>query len=345
MKIDGKKNNTTIYEFFRCLLERSFIVVLIFWNYIFEFIHIIKNVKKDTKKYHLTSFSILYNTLLKYPLLGFQPSAYFMYHLYENSFLEYLTLFEEANCVSKKNNHQPLLLDNKLQFKRHLPDSLHTPKLIAYSDSFHKRIIYVSNPRTDQVVIKPIAGKGGYGIVFVSAQNLTEAVQRFNKRCIVEECIEQHIDLNAIFSGSINTVRVLTVKRGNEPEILSVILRVGRTTTHHVDNIAQGGICIGVDASSGVLGAGYTFYKYGHCRYTSHPDTAYIFQGKKIPFFDDVKALACTAHASFPKFVIIGWDIAVTPSGPVLIEGNRIPDLSLHQIFKPLKRTLASVIY
>ena len=92
--IEENKYKTTLSEECRSKAERFLIILQIFRNYLFEVVQIIKNLQKDTKKYKLSSFSILYNTLIKYPLLGFQPSAFFMYRLYENSYTEYLTLFE-----------------------------------------------------------------------------------------------------------------------------------------------------------------------------------------------------------------------------------------------------------
>jgi hypothetical protein len=341
---EGKEYTTTIYEDLRCIAERLFIIFLFFRIYIFDFIRIIKNIRKDKKKYNLSCFSILYNSLVKYPFLGFQPSAYFMFKLYENSFHEYLTFFEETNGVSKKNKHCPYLLDNKLKFKLHLPDSIPTPKLIAYANGYHKKIFRVSNPSSKNIILKPITGKGGLGIHIIPSEHIAEAIQQFNRRYIIEECIEQHSELNTIFSGSVNTVRVLTLKKDKEPVILSVILRVGTTTTHHVDNIALGGICVKLEPTFGILGTGCTFYSYGHHEYTAHPDTHYKFEGKKIPFFDEIKNLAIHAHTCFPMFLIIGWDIAVTETGPILIEGNRIPDLSLHQIFQPLQKELAAAL-
>jgi glutathione synthase/RimK-type ligase-like ATP-grasp enzyme len=338
-----KKHLTPLLEEIRSRVERFLIVLLIVRNYLFEVIRILKNRRNDAKKYNLSSFSILYNTLIKYPLLGFQPSAFFMYRLYENSFTEYLTLFEETNCIAKINKHEPYLLDNKLEFSRTLHNGIRTPKLLAFSDASTKKINYVFEPHTKKVVIKPIAGRGGIGVRIVPSENLKETVQKYHKKCIVEECIEQHTLLNDIFNGSVNTLRVLTYKKNEEITIPSVILRVGRIPTQHVDNIAKGGICIDIDNDTGMLGKGYTFYDYGHHEYTSHPDTNHEFFGEKIPFFQEAKDLAVAAHRCFPGFVIVGWDIALTETGPVLIEGNRIPDLSLHQIFSPLREKLRRI--
>lgn len=33
-----------------------------------------------------------------------------------------------------------------------------------------------------------------------------------------------------------------------------------------------------------------------------------------------------------PKIMVIGWDVAITPNGPMFVEGNRRPGFDLVQI-------------
>jgi hypothetical protein len=43
--------------------------------------------------------------------------------------------------------------------------------------------------------------------------------------------------------------------------------------------------------------------------------------------------LAVAAHALFSDRLVIGWDIAIAEGGPIIIEGNRGPDMDLMQRF------------
>jgi hypothetical protein len=54
----------------------------------------------------------------------------------------------------------------------------------------------------------------------------------------------------------------------------------------------------------------------------SHPLTGLIFQDFKIPFFDQAVQMVTRAAGLLPCAKVIGWDVGITPDGPVLIEGN-----------------------
>lgn len=64
-----------------------------------------------------------------------------------------------------------------------------------------------------------------------------------------------------------------------------------------------------------------------------HPNTGAQIAGATLHRWDEVRAFAIAAHKVFGDRVIVGWDIAVTPDGPVLVEGNGAPDLDIMQRF------------
>jgi hypothetical protein len=73
----------------------------------------------------------------------------------------------------------------------------------------------------------------------------------------------------------------------------------------------------------------------GGTRYQEHPDTGIRFEGRTVPFYDDAVALCRRAHfALAPDLFVIGWDVAITPRGPVTLEANLFPMLS-EEMFQP----------
>ena len=63
-----------------------------------------------------------------------------------------------------------------------------------------------------------------------------------------------------------------------------------------------------------------------------HPDTNLVFDGWKIPFYEDAVELIKKAHRLFPLLQTIGWDVAITEDGPVLVEGNHDWDIEMLQV-------------
>jgi hypothetical protein len=64
-----------------------------------------------------------------------------------------------------------------------------------------------------------------------------------------------------------------------------------------------------------------------------HLDTGADIVGRKLPQWEELKALAIQAHRAFADRVLVGWDIGVTDQGPLVVEGNSSPDLDIVQRF------------
>jgi hypothetical protein len=97
--------------------------------------------------------------------------------------------------------------------------------------------------------------------------------------------------------------------------------------------LSHGAIGSWVDLESGTLGPGRTRHELG---YTSViPGTDKIFVGSKLPHWAEVRDVALQAARVFPWARSIGWDIAISDRGPVLIEGNAEWSTSLLQIPAP----------
>jgi len=344
----GKKKSS-FYD--KTIHIREYFEITGYWT--FKWFHdgllLLKNLKRDTKKYNINAINIIYNSLIKYPLLGFLPTNYFTYYFYKdtnkNSYRNYISFLEHIK-ISKVNTHMPWILNNKLQFHLYFQDKIKIPKLIAQFNPHNNKIHYYNRTSNNKVVIKPTYGKCGDGVKVVNSDRLEEILNKCSKDYIVEDFIEQHHLINKIFSGSVNTIRILTLKKNDRDfDAITAILRVGKREDVFVDNNSAGGLTIGVDIGSGTLKKGYTYYEFGQDEYTYHPKTKYKFYGKHIPFFKEVKEIAVSAHRYVPMFTIVGWDIAITENGPIIIEGNRTPDLNNIQPHLPMKNLLSPNIF
>ena len=353
MSRDEKENN--LYENYqsRLVIEVLYIIDIstallwYIWLWTLGSFLVLKNIKRDVQKCNLHSFSILYNALIKYPLLGFEPSQFFEYKLYKNSYKEYMTIYDtlvKIREINKKDPYKPYLLDNKLSFKMHINDRVRFPKLIAYYNHRNKKIKFYDKPSNNKVVIKNLLGGGGVGVWIASADNYIDILKknRFKSK-IAEEFIMQHNFLNEIFNGSVNTVRCITVQNNESIYLLNTTLKVGVKKSKGKDNVHFGGFCIEIDMETGKLGIGRPFYP-ENIEYKCHPETKFKFYGKTLPYYNELKQIAIDAHKCFPMYTIIGWDIAISETGPVVIEGNRVPYFKLGEIHEPLKKKILPFI-
>ena len=65
---------------------------------------------------------------------------------------------------------------------------------------------------------------------------------------------------------------------------------------------------------------------------THHPDSGLPLVGTVVPNWPEVARIALEASRIVPEIPLVGWDIAPTDDGAVLVELNETPDFRLHQI-------------
>jgi len=155
----------------------------------------------------------------------------------------------------------------------------------------------------------------------------SELVAEWRKRdCIVQPCLDNHPLLESLSDGSLVDFRIVTG-----------IARDGTVTV--LANLAALP-CGGPERRRFILGP----VDANNCRIFSarlgrfqlvdvHPDSGVVISDVTIPFWREAMELAKRAHAkAFASFVFLGWDIAITTDGPLLIETNSGWSAYNHQV-------------
>jgi hypothetical protein len=245
------------------------------------------------------------------------------------------------------------VLENKLFFHLYYDQfNVPLPKVLMHNHKTtfisHKKHMQISNfndftsllndlfrdvPTRDSIIIKKsfwsYGGDKVYKIYRSQAANnsplLAELYSEVTKSgYLFQETVIQHDALNQLNPFCLNTIRFDTFidKEGNV-DLISGYLRMS-TNKQHVDNISSGGCQVGIDLRTGRLKKeGYSKLSYyGVKVLRSHPITQTIFEDFEIPFFDSAKALVIEVASLIPGLRIVGWDVAIGETGPVLIEGN-----------------------
>ncbi len=137
--------------------------------------------------------------------------------------------------------------------------------------------------------------------------------------CVAEEYIVQDPAMAAFHPASVNTIRYVTFLRPDRLVHMYAVLRTGSGDSI-VDNAGAGGICASVDPETGVIRT--DGFREDGTSYEAHPDSGRVFKGTTIPRWDELVALVEELARVVPEQKYVGWDLALTPAGWCMIEGN-----------------------
>lgn len=178
----------------------------------------------------------------------------------------------------------------------------------------------------DTVFVKPLSdsyGKGAHILKYNNedAGSLEKLYHKYSlNEWIFEECIIQSKEMAEWNMSSVNTVRLPCFLSDGKFNILNPFFRTGRKGSV-VDNGGSGGIFACIDEQMGILNT--NGIDENNISYVHHPDFHKRYLGWKIPYWEQLIALAKEIFTQcLPDHKYIGFDFALTDEGWVLIEGN-----------------------
>ncbi len=177
--------------------------------------------------------------------------------------------------------------------------------------------------RHPRVVAKVADSLGGHGIdVFSSADvadaELFRAERLAGRQVLLEQFLTQHPDMLRLNPTSVNTLRIVSyLDAQNGVHTLARVLKMGNGGD--VDNFKAGGMYTMLD-EHGV--AQYAAIDGEDRVFSVHPLTGTPIVGFAVPNWAAVEGLINDIACTVPQIRYVGWDIAVTPEGAAVIEGN-----------------------
>jgi len=187
----------------------------------------------------------------------------------------------------------------------------------------------------DEIIYKPTDQACGIGIKrYPISENSSENDAVFKEITetsgMIETIIKQHPYLDNINSGSVNTIRVHTIRWKGEARVCNAALRMGVTEGKGTDNFHDGGAVVPIDIKTGkamtegVLRNGQIL--------DYHPISNISFKDICVPCWDKVLETALKAAERVDKMNYAGWDVVVNSDGSTqLIEGNHDGGVRLFQ--------------
>lgn len=146
----------------------------------------------------------------------------------------------------------------------------------------------------------------------------------YDQGLVIEEYIKQHSILSELNKTSVNTLRIWVIQKQNDIKIIGAILRIGRQS-QVVDNASRGGLFAIVDCQTGQLGQAMTSEVLPQY-FALHPDSNAQIEGLELPYWQDSIDLAKQSLRVFPCAKFVGLDLAISETGPVIVEFNLEPD-------------------
>lgn len=217
------------------------------------------------------------------------------------------------------------ILDDKRLFheayRRFFRHEVHTREALAADRKLTERLLF----ENDRLVLKAADGKCGASVAFINTaehdpDSLISSMQQAGQD-LAETPIVQHVDLDRLSQSGVNTVRIITALDANDQvALLGCRLRI--SVNSPVDNLAAGNLAAPVDEATGYVNGPGVYSDIIKPSVSRHPVTGEAIEGFRIPFWDECLQLARDSATLHSQNRSIGWDIAVTPEGPGLIEGN-----------------------
>ena len=259
---------------------------------------------------------------------GIIYAEYFMFkfagqnHQYRSSF------------ITSKERHKYLIYLNQNDFYNRFTDKYES--YLLYKKYYKRELVYIKDKedydkfeqfclKYNQIVKKPVDSSLGKGIELIDTKgknlkNLFNEILKDHNEFILEERIKQGKEMAKLHPESVNTIRVIPfLKENGEVIIHYPFLKIGQNKSF-VDNGGAGGILASVDAETGLVISDGIDEKMKV--YVNHPNTEIKIKGFQLPDWNGVKKLANELVREIPTARYVGWDLAYTSKGWIVVEGN-----------------------
>lgn len=296
---------------------------------------------------------------------GHGPQSHSLYRLAGRHLSQWPSYLWEPKVLEKLAIINPapekFLARNKIEFYRHcLKHGIPTiPILFSSTDlDFGNELtllLQAVDSSCKKILFKPSAGAHGAGVFFATRvasgwayngvttdlavlYHYCETTHFKGRSWICQPAIEPHDELKNIMApGALGTVRLITYLNDGYPKLFYAVLRIP-ANNNITDNFSQGtkgNIVAAIDMASGNIGAAW------HSKAAdwpeieqieTHPNTRHRIPGQAIPHWKDVQELVLKGQSTIPQLPTLGWDIAITNTGPMVVEANTEYGIDLLQI-------------
>lgn len=181
-------------------------------------------------------------------------------------------------------------------------------------------------------MVKPIDQSGGLSVEKIETNASTDLKALYdklvnNKQYLLEELVEQVDYMSKLYPCAVNTIRLVTVRYKEKTHLVCSVIRIGNNG-NNVDNFHSEGMFSTI-SENGIINK--PAIDRNTNEFVVHPYTNTPIVGFKIKDYDKLIDLVKKASEVVPEVGYVGWDVAISKNGPVLIEGNHLPGYDVYQ--------------
>lgn len=299
-----------------------------------DFSAMFKTAKRISKDNNASFLKVLFDIIhcgLKYMAGYVDYEVFDFYNLTSKQRETIITRGINNRFVAILNNKEMAnTLDNKLLFNERFNQFLKRDWLNLKTASKEDFTNFLKGKTA--IIVKPIDQACGRNVEKINVENISDANSLYasltqKEQFLVEDCIVQHPNIASIYPNAVNTLRIVTVAKNNNVHIMFRSIRLGNSG-NVVDNFNHGGLFTTID-EDGIIKEPAVDKK-GNI-YTSHPFTGANIIGFEIPLFNKAVEYVKTMAMCIPEVGYVGWDIAITEQGPVVVEANPFPGHDIYQ--------------
>jgi hypothetical protein len=141
-----------------------------------------------------------------------------------------------------------------------------------------------------------------------------------------------HPKLHPLIGPTLATIRVMTLATPAGYKVFRAAWKIPAQANFADNYWRPGNLIAGIDVNTGTIthvvsGSGTELKEWTH-----HPETGALLVGYQIPDWQSVLNLALRGARLFPRLPIMGWDLALSCHGLVIVEANDLPDFGIIQL-------------
>lgn len=302
-----------------------------------------KVINKIHKKTHLNRLKLFFDIIycgFKYGAGYYDYQEFAFYLLSKEERMTYLTRAKNNLIIQRYNNkNQFYLFDNKEKFNQLFKKYLKRDYIVLKDNNFKDFKKFVT--KHHNILVKPIDGEGGKGIMKIEVtkdanlEALFSTLLKSNQN-LVEEYIKQNSKISELYPDSVNTLRLFTFFDGKASHVINAVFKLGNGGV--TDNFSSGSMYTFVDNKGKVI---VPAIDQNDNVYVTHPITNKQIVGFEVPFYKDACMMVKEAAKEVKDVKYVGWDVAITNKGPLIIEGNSFP--GVFQVKPNLKKGMGLI--